>query len=234
VYDSGVKICEIFHSIQGEGKLVGVPSVFVRASGCNLRCVWCDTPYASWDPEGEEWPVDRIVERVASYGTQHVVLTGGEPMIMPDIEPLAHSLRERGHHITIETAATVWKPVAVDLASLSPKLSNSTPWEREGGRFAGAHERQRINVGVIQKFIDESPDFQLKFVVSAESDLEEIDAIVKQLRGWRPADVQLMPEGVDAQTLASRMGWIGEVCKRTGYRVSPRLHVLMYGNRRGT
>jgi len=229
-----VKVSEIFHSIQGEGKLVGVPSVFVRASGCNLRCSFCDTPYASWDPEGEDMAVEAIVDRVASYATRHVVLTGGEPMIMPEIEPLAQALKDRGHHITIETAATVWKPVAVDLASLSPKLSNSTPWEREGGRFAAAHERQRINVEVIQKFIDHSPDFQLKFVVSGEGDLAEIEAVLKRVRGWRPEDVQLMPEGIDAGTLASRMGWIGEVCKRTGYRVSPRLHVLMYGNQRGT
>jgi 7-carboxy-7-deazaguanine synthase len=155
-------------------------------------------------------------------------------MIMPDIERLAQELKTRGHHITVETAATVWKPLALDLASLSPKLSNSTPRERDGGRFATAHERQRMNIPVIQKFIHESPDFQLKFVVSHESDLEEIEAILKQVRGWKPQDVQLMPEGTDANTLASRMGWIGEVCKRTGYRVSPRLHVLMYGNRRGT
>jgi 7-carboxy-7-deazaguanine synthase len=155
-------------------------------------------------------------------------------MIMPDIGPLTQELKARGHHITVETAATVWKPVAIDLASLSPKLSNSTPRERDGGRFAAAHERQRINIAVIQEFIDGSPDFQLKFVVSGERDLEEIEAILKQVRGWTREDVQLMPEGTDTQTLSSRMEWIGEVCKRTGYRVSPRLHVLMYGNRRGT
>jgi 7-carboxy-7-deazaguanine synthase len=229
-----VKVSEIFYSIQGEGKLVGVPSVFVRASGCNLRCSWCDTPYASWEPEGEEMAIDRIVERVASYGARHVVLTGGEPMIMPEIEALTQALKERGHHITIETAATVWKSVAVDLASLSPKLANSTPWDREGGRFAAAHERQRINIDVIQKFIDHSSDFQLKFVISGQSDLEEIEQILQQLRGWKPHDVQLMPEGIDAQTLGERMEWIGEICKRTGYRFSPRLHVMMYGNRRGT
>ena len=59
-----MKVAELFYSIQGEGKLVGVPSVFVRASGCNLRCVWCDTPYASWNPEGDDVAVDEIVRRV--------------------------------------------------------------------------------------------------------------------------------------------------------------------------
>src|SRR5215211_4485502 len=131
-----MKVCEVFHSIQGEGKLVGVPAVFVRASGCNLRCVWCDTPYASWDPEGDDVPVDEIVRRVAAHGARHVVLTGGEPMIMPDVEPLCDALKSAGHHVTIETAATVYKRVKLDLASLSPKLSNSTPWQRESGRFA--------------------------------------------------------------------------------------------------
>ena len=149
-----MKLSELFYSIQGEGKLIGVPSVFIRASGCNLRCTWCDTPYASWEPEGDDVSVAEIVQRATAYGTRHVVLTGGEPMIMPDVAELCDALKAAGHHLTIETAATVWKDVPLDLASLSPKLSNSTPSEREGGRFAAAHERQRLNFDVIQRFID--------------------------------------------------------------------------------
>jgi 7-carboxy-7-deazaguanine synthase len=229
-----MKLSELFYSIQGEGKLTGVPSVFVRASGCNLRCVWCDTPYASWNPEGENVPASEIVRRVGEFNAKHVVVTGGEPMIMPDIVELCSLLGERDHHITIETAATVYEPVAVDLASLSPKLSNSTPFEREGGKFAAAHERQRLNIPVIQRFIDDAPDFQLKFVVSSEPDLREIEELLAQLKGWNPSDVQLMPEGTDATTLAGRAPWIADVCKRTGYRFCPRLHVALYGNKRGT
>lgn len=229
-----MKVSELFYSIQGEGKLVGVPSVFVRASGCNLRCSWCDTPYSSWEPEGEEMAVGAMIECISAFPSRHIVLTGGEPMIMPDIEVLCDALKERGHHITIETAATVFKTAKMDLASLSPKLANSTPVQREGGRFASAHERQRMNIGVIQQFIDLAADFQLKFVVSAESDLEEIGEILKQLRGWEAPDVLLMPEGVDAATLDARAGWVGEICKREGFRFCPRLHVHLYGNRRGT
>jgi 7-carboxy-7-deazaguanine synthase len=229
-----VKISEIFYSIQGEGKLTGVPSAFVRASGCNLRCWWCDTPYASWEPEGQGMDAGEIVEKVTAFGAKHVVVTGGEPMIMQDVEELCAALKAGGHHVTMETAATVWKPVKIDLASLSPKLSNSTPTEREGGKFAAAHERQRLNVPVIQRFMDESPEFQLKFVVSNEGDLREIDELLGHLRGWEPADVLLMPEGVDAQTLAGRAEWIVERCKRTGFRFCPRLHVMLYGNKRGT
>ncbi len=229
-----MKLAELFHSIQGEGKLVGVPSVFVRVSGCNLRCTWCDTPHASWEPEGPDVAVDEIVRQVEAFGTRHVVLTGGEPMIMPEIVALGDALKRRGHHITIETAATVYKPVPVDLASLSPKLSNSTPWNRDGGRFAAAHERQRINTAVIQQFIDAAPDFQLKFVVSEEEDLVEIDAILKTLQGWEPADVLLMPEGIDAATLDARADWVADVCKRTNFRFCARLHIHLYGHVRAT
>jgi 7-carboxy-7-deazaguanine synthase len=247
-----MKVSELFYSIQGEGKLVGVPSVFVRASGCNLRCTWCDTPYASWEPEGEEMTVGEILDRVEGFFQRqkteeadnnvcpakarsgHVVLTGGEPVIMPEIVELCDALKVRGHHVTIETAATVYKALKLDLASLSPKLANSTPIEREGGRFAAAHERQRMNLPVIQAFIDSSPDFQLKFVVSSEDDLAEIKGVLDQLTGWRGDDVLLMPEGIDAATLEGRAGWVSEICKREGFRYCPRLHVALYGNRRGT
>jgi 7-carboxy-7-deazaguanine synthase len=229
-----MKLAELFYSIQGEGKLVGVPSVFVRASGCNLRCVWCDTPYASWSPEGEDVPVEQIVDRVREFPARHVVLTGGEPMIMPDIATLCDLLKAEGYHITIETAATVYEPVKLDLASLSPKLSNSTPHDREGGRFARAHEQQRLNLPVIQQFIDAAPDFQLKFVVSGERDIDEIESILSGLKRWTAADVLLMPEGTDPGILADRSGWVAELCRKKGFRFCPRLHISLYGNRRGT
>jgi 7-carboxy-7-deazaguanine synthase len=224
-------VAEIFHSIQGEGKLAGMPSVFIRTSGCNLRCVWCDTPYASWNPQGEDLSVDEIVRRVRAFNTHHVVLTGGEPLIMPEIVELCDALKSGGCHITVETAATVFKPLKLDLASLSPKLSNSTP---RGSRLEESHERQRINFAVIQQFIDTSPDFQLKFVVCDESDLLEIEKILKHVRNWEPSDVQLMPEGIDAQTLQSRGRLIAQLCMQRGFRFCPRLHIELFGNRPGT
>ncbi|MGF1633135.1 MAG: 7-carboxy-7-deazaguanine synthase QueE [Phycisphaerae bacterium] len=229
-----MKLAEVFHSIQGEGKLAGVPSVFVRASGCNLRCTWCDTPYASWNPEGDDVPVDELVGRVLAYGCRHVVFTGGEPVIHPEAEALCEALKNRDCHITLETAATRFKPLQIDLASLSPKLANSTPWEREGGRFAQTHDAQRLRPEVIQRFIDTSPAFQLKFVVADATDLPEIELLLAQLTGWTPADVLLMPEGIDEPTLRERTAWLAELCKQTGYRLCPRLHVSLYGNTRGT
>src|SRR5581483_791081 len=141
-----MKIADLFFSIQGEGVLVGVPSVFVRTSGCNLRCGWCDSEYNSWHPEGTPYTVAEVMERVTAFSAKHVVVTGGEPLLAPDIEDLCTALREKKYHITMETAATVFKPVACDLASLSPKLSNSTPWQREGGRFAERHEKRRLQL----------------------------------------------------------------------------------------
>lgn len=237
-YCRAVRLSELFYSIQGEGKLAGVPSVFVRTSGCNLRCTWCDTPYASWNPEGDDVSIASILERSLAYPTDHVVLTGGEPMIMPEIVELAEAFRSHGKHITIETAGTAFKPMPIDLASVSPKLSNSTPIEREGGRFAQLHENQRRRPEVVQAFIDQarerSTDFQLKFVVSEGRDLEEIDALLTELRGWRKSDVLLMPEGTSVEILRSRTDWLGEICKSRGFRFAPRLHVELYGNTRGT
>jgi 7-carboxy-7-deazaguanine synthase len=229
-----MRLAELFYSIQGEGKLSGVPSVFVRASGCNLRCVWCDTPYASWQPEGKDFSVEEIGREVEKLGARHVVITGGEPMIMPDISQLCELLASRGHHITIETAGTVFSPAPVHLASISPKLANSTPTDREGGKFAAMHEKQRLNFEAIQQFIDSAADFQLKFVVSASGDVDEIRAVLDRLTGWMPSDVMLMPEGIDEGILEERGAWVADICKREGFRFCPRLHILLYGNRRGT
>jgi 7-carboxy-7-deazaguanine synthase len=229
-----VKLAELFYSIQGEGKLMGVPSVFVRASGCNLRCVWCDTPYASWNPEGEYVPVEEIVRRVRQHSVRHVVLTGGEPTIMPDFAALCAALKENDFHVTVETAATYFVEAPMNLASLSPKLANSTPTQRDHGRYAANHERQRINPGVIQQWIDSADDFQLKFVVSSPTDMAEIGAVLDSIKRWSPADVLLMPEGTDAAVLDSRGPWIADICKDRGFRFCPRLHIALYGNRRGT
>jgi 7-carboxy-7-deazaguanine synthase len=228
-----MKVAEIFCSIQGEGTLVGVPSAFVRTTGCNLRCAWCDTPYTSWEPEGENLPIAQVLERVASYRVRHVVVTGGEPLLAAGIEELCSGLRAAGHHITIETAATVFRPVACDLASLSPKLSNSTPWQREGGRFALRHEALRLQPDVIRAFMDHC-DYQFKFVVDAPADIDEVLALLNQLPPVEPARVLLMPQGVSAAEVREKALWVIDECKRHGFRYSPRLHLDLFGGRRGT
>jgi 7-carboxy-7-deazaguanine synthase len=226
-----MRIAEIFYSVQGEGSLVGVPSIFVRTSGCNLRCSWCDTPYTSWNPEGEDLSIGEILNRAlaldGSDAARHVVLTGGEPMIAPGIVELSEGFRERGMHITVETAGTVLTPVACDLMSISPKLANSTP----EGVFRAQHERLRQQPDVLAKLII-AYDYQLKFVIAREGDLDEVCSIVSQL-GAPTGKVILMPEGISADVLKERGVWLAEICKRYGFRFSPRLHVDLYGNRRG-
>ena len=206
---------------------MGVPSVFVRTSGCNLRCGWCDTPYTSWQPEGEDWSLDAITEKVASHHAGHVVITGGEPMIAPQIVALTGHLRQMGLHITVETAGTVFAPVECDLMSISPKLSNSTP----SGAWAERHERLRINEEVLKRLMSAYP-YQLKFVIAAQQDLSEVRELVNKLKA-SPGQVILMPEGVDREVLRQRGLWLVDLCKQEGFRFSPRLHVELYGNRRG-
>jgi 7-carboxy-7-deazaguanine synthase len=226
-----VKIAEIFYSLQGEGVLAGVPSVFVRTSGCNLRCAWCDTPYTSWQPEGEEMSLDRIAAAATGFPCEHVVITGGEPMIAPGIVPLTEILRQCGRHITIETAGTVHAPVACDLMSISPKLANSVPTRRDGGRWAAQHDRLRYQPEILRRLIA-AYEYQLKFVLTAPADLVEIAAIRDSL-GAPPSRILLMPEGIDRETLHQRGLWLAEICKAEGYRFSPRLHVDLWGDRRG-
>jgi 7-carboxy-7-deazaguanine synthase len=226
-----VKIAEIFYSLQGEGSLTGVPSVFVRTSGCNLRCTWCDTPYTSWQPEGEELPLARIVDAVASHRASHVVITGGEPMISPEIVTLTERLRHAGLHITMETAGTIFAPVACDLMSISPKLRNSTPLERDGGRWAAHHDRLRWQPEVLRQLIA-SYEYQLKFVIAAPGDMDEVELLRREL-GAPASRVVLMPEGTRREIVQERGVWLAEICKQSGYRYSPRLHIDLWGDRRG-
>jgi 7-carboxy-7-deazaguanine synthase len=228
-----MRISEIFFSIQGEGLLLGVPSAFVRTTGCPLRCVWCDSPYTSWEPEGESLDLDTILARITAYPTQHVVITGGEPLSAPEIEPLCRALFDRGYHITVETAGILFKPIVCHLVSLSPKLSNSTPHEREAGRHALQHDQKRLQPQVLSAFI-ESYYCQLKFVIDQPDDVNEVLALLEQLPPISPEYVLLMPQGVTREDLASRSGWLADLCKQHGFRFCPRLHIELYGNQRGT
>ena len=229
-----MRIAEIFHSIQGEGLLAGVPSIFIRTSGCNLRCHWCDTPYASWKPEGPEMSIEEILKKISGWDCNHIVLTGGEPMIAPDLPELATALKKQKKHITIETAGTIPpNGIPCDLASLSPKLSNSTPSPERDPAWAKKHEATRLKLEVISEWIQNYP-FQLKFVVSSELDLAEIKDLLSRLPPVPLHQILLMPEGIDVKTLATRSPWLVEICKREGFRFCPRLHIELFGHTRAT
>ena len=232
-----MRISEIFYSVQGEGVLTGVPSVFVRTSGCNLRCSWCDTPYASWSPEGPEMTSEEILAQIAQHPTRYVVVTGGEPMIAKGIREFIATLRGQGRHVTVETAGTVLpEGCVVDLASLSPKLANSTPSEEKAGAaWVQRHEQTRLQPEVLRAWIETAVDYQLKFVISTEADLAEAQGIVAAIGlPIPPEKVLLMPEGTRLEAMRSRYDLLIDACKRHGYRLSPRLHIELFGNKRGT
>jgi 7-carboxy-7-deazaguanine synthase len=175
--------------------------------------------------------IKEIIDEARRRPATHTVVTGGEPMIAPDIVALTQALKAIGQHITIETAGTVWQPVVCHLMSISPKLSNSTPHDREGGRWAAQHDRLRYQPDILRRLISEY-DYQLKFVVSDPQDLDEVKSILKDTCASRDR-VLLMAEGTTREALAERAPWITEICKREGFRYSPRLHIDLWGNRRG-
>ena len=231
-----MKISELFFSIQGEGELTGVPSVFVRTSGCNLRCRWCDTKYASWKPDGENVTINDLLDKVCSYPARHVVISGGEPMIAKGIEEFTHLLKESGKHITIETAGTISpNGIQCDLASLSPKLSDSTPKEGDINKeWIDRHESKRLDYDILSEWVN-SYNFQLKFVVSKEEEIKEIQNVISRIEGKiLPEKVLLMPEGIDPDTLRSRYDLLIDLCKENGYRLCHRLHIDLFGNTPGT
>lgn len=244
-------ISEIYVSRQGEGRLTGTPSVFVRTSGCNLRCDFCDTPFTSWKPEGSHMSVSEIVQTVTECAAQrlpqradgveeaqretveHVVLTGGEPMLAKEVEFLCDALSQRDFHITIETAGTLDRQLPCDLMSISPKLSNSTPSTERAGRWAQKHEATRHRPDVVAALIKRH-DYQLKFVVAVENDLLEIETFLTEVGEVDHRKVLLMPEGIDATTLAQRATWLEPLCAERGFSFCPRQHIFWYGNKRAT
>ncbi len=228
-----MRIAEIYTSIQGEGLLTGTPSVFVRASGCNLRCCFCDTPYASWRPEGEDLSVDEILDAVNRHEVRHVVVTGGEPMLFAEMAPLTEALRAQGRHITIETAGTLYLEFACDLMSISPKLANSTPPVAQDPRWHARHERTRHRPDVAQRLMTRY-DWQLKFVVDQPDDCREVEAWLAQFPGIDRSRVMLMPQGTDVAALQTQEQWIAPYCHAQGLLYCPRKQIEWFGLTRGT
>ena len=179
--------------------------------------------------------IEEIAAKVEEYACLHVVLTGGEPMVAKGIHQLAARLKELGKHITIETAATILpEDIACDLASLSPKLSNSTPDEEMAGAWRDRHEKRRLQPQVIRDWI-QNYNYQLKFVIASENDLEEIRELLSAVGAdITPTKILLMPEGTDVGTIRKRSLALIDICKRHGYRYCDRLHIHLFGNTKGT
>jgi len=231
-------INEIFYSLQGEGFLAGVPSVFVRLAGCPLRCRWCDTKYA-WDQKaGQDYTIADIVKGVLRKETlgqqwpcKFVVITGGEPMTNSDLPKLVQELKDADKHITIETAGIAYIPdMPCDLMSISPKLSNSNPKDPV---LAKIHKDSRLDLAVLGKLID-SYQFQLKFVVDSQADLPEIQQTLEKLGNVDTEKVMLIPQAATRDELLAKSPMVADICKQTGFAFSQRLQVLLWNNERGT
>lgn len=235
--DGELRINEVFVSLQGEGLLAGVPSTFVRVTGCNLRCAWCDSPTTSWQPAGERVAMATVV-RACAEGPRHVVLTGGEPLLHPPMVELGRRLRAAGHHVTYETAATVVpEGLHCDLMSLSPKLSHATP---DDPTWGPRHAARRWQPELVRRLMQHP--WQLKLVVRAHDparlreDLREVEHMVEQLQvGSAERDrVLLMPECIDPARLGADYAALVPVCIEHGFTLGPRLHIAIFGHTPGT
>jgi len=249
-----VRIAEIYSSLQGEGQLTGTPSALIRTSGCNLRCWFCDTPFTSWRPEGEDRSVAEILAEVArlknaggpwlqtwqqlsgstsSPSLRHVIITGGEPMLFAELMPLCEHLRQSGYHITIETSGTLYLPVVCDLMSISPKLASSTPIEHGAGAWSERHEHERRNPDVVRRLLGEF-GYQIKFVIDTPEDCREVDAWLDEFGPIRPENVWLMPQGIEPVELSKTADWLIPYCDERGFHYCPRKHIEWFGPGRGT
>jgi len=239
---------EIFFTLQGEGVSAGLPAVFVRASRCNLHCRWCDTDH-TWNFEGTPWKhdkdadpsyrkhrkeevtiessADEIIGKVAACPCRRVVLTGGEPLLQQDawLEVIAGLRKiDPGYVFEVETNGTKMPSpefrAAVDQFNVSPKLANS-----------GMEVRLRTVPAVIETFAAE-PKAWFKFVACGPEDVAEIAAFTSRF-GISPERVLVMPEGRTAAELDRHAPDVVACCLLHGWRFCDRLHVRLWGDRRG-
>jgi len=239
---------EVFHSIQGEGKSMGVPSVFVRTSLCNLHCIWCDTDY-TWNWIGTRFPhlndvrpgyhkfdkkkwiaactVDEIAALVTAFSCPNVILTGGEPMLQqPALAALMLRLRQTSpaYRFEVETNGTLVPTVefdaAIDQYNVSPKLENSN------------NPRKLREKPAAYRYFAQHPKAHFKFVVAEKTDLAEVLELAERY-AIAPEKIWLMPEGNTRQMLSRRRRWLVDVCKEHGFRYTDRLHVQIWGSKKG-
>ena len=233
-------------TIQGEGKLAGVPSLFLRTSGCNLACIWllpngeysrCDTPESSIDIKEQVVMSTEDILSTLKYNAsniQHLVVTGGEPTLQKEgLITLLKSLKqELNWHITLESNGTHFDQELFELTnliSLSPKLSSSF-----GGQFNASHfEITRSTIQQAVALCGPHTDIQLKFVIATPDDTEEIKALIKGIDGLRGEDILLMPLGRDAQELNQTRQLTSQLAVENGWRYSPRLHIDIWGDKPG-
>jgi len=224
-----VFIAETFESFQGEGPWAGTASLFIRTSGCNLRCWFCDTPYTSWQPEGEQRTLDKLAKVVRQSAAEHVVITGGEPMLAAQLTELTEICRAASRTITIETAGTVDRSVECDLMALSPKRPNSAP---DDPHWRMRHEQTRHQPAVIHSLLKRY-DCILKFVIDTQIDVADVCTYLEEFPEVTTDRIWLMPQARTHQELLDQTTWVKSAAEENGFRFSPRLHMEQFGDARG-
>ncbi|MEM2943152.1 MAG: radical SAM protein [Methanomassiliicoccales archaeon] len=209
-----MKISEIFYSIQGEGVLIGTPTVFVRTAGCNLRCSWCDTKYAQVD-NGIERSIKEIIDEVSLFPTPYVCITGGEPLLQREVFKLVNMLLEKDFKVSVETNGSI----SIEELSCSENLLISMDLKCPS---SGMCDKMRLdNLELL------SPFDQLKFVVADDEDMEYAKKIIESHD--IQATIIMMPVGgLDLKPVAE---WV--LRNRINVRVLPQLHKIIWGDRRG-
>ena len=234
---------EIFHTLQGEGVSMGVPSIFIRSSLCNLHCTWCDTDY-TWNWEGTPWqhesgtkyskqdyiielPITEVAHLVTSYPCKNIILTGGEPLLQqPAWEQLIQHLHSQDPSYTFEVETngtqipTPFMDQAINQWNISPKLSNS-----------GNEEKLRIKPQALHHFATKTNAW-FKFVIQTQADLSEVQQL-QQTYNLPKSNILLMPEGRTEAALQQKRLWLADICRDQGYRFSDRLHIQLWGSKRG-
>ena len=210
---------------------MGVPSVFLRLATCNLSCHWCDTKY-TWDWQNFDYKAEvveleapEIQRKIQAFNCSHVVITGGEPMLQQkELEPLVESLAAQGHNFEVETNGTIVPQPGmlrhIGQWNVSPKLRSS------GNASAG-----RLIPRALETFA-RLPEAYFKFVVTEESDIDEVCALRDQYE-LTLDQVLLMPEGRTPDALAKKSAWLSEACVKYGFRFTTRLHIILWGDERG-
>ena len=252
-------IIEAFVSIQGEGERSGIPSIFIRTSGCNLRCVFglsiCDTPYSSFNPENSSLSYDDVLKLINDNPQIHdIVITGGEPLMHRDglidmLNYLGYRVNLLDMCITIETNGTFdplpeeYETWNIGLYSISPKLKTSVALPGQiinlpNGESIHFSQEQidnfhktRRNDRALKMFTD-TFSYQFKFVYSGMESYNEIKEYIHEYN-IDPKNIMLMPEGLDERILSKHRQEAAEICIKEGWNYTDRLHIIIWGNKRG-
>ncbi len=215
------RVSEVFLSLQGEGPSAGTPAHFVRLQGCSVGCRWCDSRY-TWDAGGgEARPAGRIWAEAEGLGASPLlVVTGGEPLEHPGLAALLEQGLGRWPRVEVETSGIAAPPLSHPrlFYNVSPKLPSATPRWGDTWRAAAAWVAE--------------PNATFKLVVGDPPDPEDALRLIAEHRLPHPR-VLLMPEGLTDERVRAHAATLAELCRRTGLRMSPRLHVWLWGAKRG-